>query len=325
MRRPRKAALRGAMVLGAAAMLSQPALAQDFPTKRITIVVPFAPGGVIDLMGRSVGEDLQKRWGQPVVVDNRPGGAGAIGAQVVMRADPDGHTLMAATAAQVSTPVFVKNPGYFLDRDLAPVAGMFYAPYVIITNPQVPARTLREFIAYAKANPGKLNFAATSTSSQLLDTLDFVNRVGIKMTPVPYKSGTDSLRSVMANETQAYFGAILGLEDQVKSGRITALAVTTAKPSARLPDVPTVKAVTGIDFDASVLYAMYTTLGTPRTVIAKLHSVIADIVTRSEFSTKMKSQGYEPMPTTPDELATYMARESRRAIETAQKAGIQPE
>jgi len=311
------------MGLGAFGMAS--VHAEEYPARRITIVVPFAPGGIIDFMGRAVGEQLQRRWSQPVVVENKPGGNGAIGANTVMQAPADGHVLYAAANSLVSTPLFVKAASFNLERDLDPVAAMFYAPFVIITNSQVPAKNLREFINHAKANPGKLNFAVTSASSQLLDTLDFMARAGIAMQTVSYKSGSDSLRAVLANEAQAYLGAVFGLEEQVKAGRIVALAVTSAKPYPRLPGVPTVASAAGFDFDTGVLYGFFATKGTPKHTIDRLAAAIGDIALNSDVTARLKAQGYEPIAMGPAAFAEALAREARRAAVVARNAGIKPE
>jgi len=301
------------------------AQAQEYPSKRITIVVPFAPGGIIDFMGRSVAAHLQQQWGQPVVVENKPGGNGSIGAFWVMQAVPDGHTLYAAADSLISTPLFVKGTTFNLERDLAPVASLLHAPYVVITNPQVPAKDIRSLIDYAKANPGKLNFAVTSASSQLLDTLDFMAKAGVKMTIIPYKSGSDSLRAVLSNEAQAYFGAIFGLEENIKAGRVVALAVTSGQPFAHLPNLPTVASAIGGNFSTGVTYGFFSTRGTPMGTIEKLSKAIKDIASGSEFSKKMTAQGYELVALGPSEFAEALSREAKRSTAVARAAGISPE
>lgn len=306
------------------AMSTGSALAQNFPNRRVTLIVPYPPGGVTDLMSRLIAEELQRKWTQTVTVENKPGGGASVGAVALMKAPPDGHTFMLGININASYAVFTRNTTYDLEKDIAPVTASFYAPYAIISSTQVPARTLREFIAHVKANPGKLNFASNPGSSQMLDTIDFLKKAGLNMSVVPYKGGAESLRAVVANEAQAYFGAVLGLEQQTKAGKIRALAVTSSKPFPPLPGVPTVKEATGIDFDTAPIYGYMTTVGTPAPVIAKLAADIGDVVMRSGVNAKIREQGYEPMATSPEEWGAIIKHEIRRVREVAQAAGIQP-
>lgn len=306
-------------------LASVAASAQVFPARRVTLIVPYPPGGVTDLMSRIIAEELQRRWGQAVTVENKPGGGASVGAVALMKAPPDGHTIMLGININASYAVFTRNTTYDLENDVAPVTASFYAPYAIIASTQVPARTLREFIAYVKANPGKLNFASNPGSSQMLDTIDFLNKAGLNMPVVPYKGGAESLRAVVANEAQAYFGAVLGLDQLTRAGKIRALAVTSSKPFPPLPGVPTVKEATGIDFDTAPIYGYMTTVGTPAPIIAKLAADIGDVVMKSGVNAKIRDQGYEPLATSPEEWGAIIKSEIRRVREVAQKAGIRPE
>lgn len=310
-----------ALLAGAAPSIAQPA----FPSKRMTAIVPYAPGGVTDVMTRVLAEEMQKRYGQPVVVDNKPGGGASVGALALMKAPPDGHTFMFVLNINASYAVFTKETSYDLERDIAPVTAAFWAPYVIIANPQLPARTMKELVAYARANPGKLNFASNPNSSQLLDAIDMQRKLGITMTMVTYKGGAEALRGVLANESQLYFGSTLGLEQLTKEGKIVPIAVTSDKVFPRLPQIPTVAGETGIDFNAVPIYGYGTTVGTPTPIIERLSRMIGDIVMRSTLTERLREQSYEPMTTTPAEWGAILRQEVRRVRAVADAAGIKPQ
>jgi tripartite-type tricarboxylate transporter receptor subunit TctC len=302
-----------------------PLAAQQYPSRPITIIVPVPPAGILDTLARLVGPELTKRWGQPVVVENRPGAGGMIGIRYVAHMPPDGYTLLSAASPQAQGELFIKGASFEPGKDTQPVAGLAYAPYVIITSTQTPAKTLPELIALAKASPGKLNFAVVPGSGQQLDTLDFLKRAGINMVVVPYQGGAQALRAVLANEAQAYFGAALGLEQNVKAGKLTALAVTSAKRSTELPDIPTVTESTGVEFNAGILYGLFTVPGTPSAIVQKLYKEIADIALNTEAGTALKKQSYEIRPTPPDEYAAILNHELSRGREIAKAANIQPQ
>jgi tripartite-type tricarboxylate transporter receptor subunit TctC len=299
------------------------AQAQQYPTRPITIIVPTPPGGILDVYSRWIGHALEQRWGQSVIVENRTGAGGWIGIQALEKAAPDGYTLMAGASAMASLPIFVKGASFEPGKDFVPLTGVLYAPYVIITNTKAPAKTLSEFIAYAKANPGKLNMAVVPGSGQQVDELDFLAKAGIDMAVIPYQGGAPALRSVIADETQAYFGAVLGLEENVKAGRITPLAVTGTKRFPSLPDVPTVKEATGIDFETFILYALFAAPGTPDPIADKLRKEITDIVNNSEVNGQIKQANYEPMTTTGEELGALIRKDLARGREIARTNNLQ--
>jgi len=313
--------------LSATALLAAPlfAAAQGFPSKPITIINGNAPGGITDWQARAFGEQLTKRWGQPVVVENRPGGGGVIALPALQRSAPDGHTLITTTGSFGVRELFMKDQPFEPGRELAPVQTSFWAPYVIITNPKVPARTLKEFIDHARANPGKLNWAAVPNTSQHLDTLHFIRRAGVDITVITYKGGAPALQALVANEVQAYFGAVFGLEQRVKEGQVTALAVTSTSTFSPLPNLPSVKTALGLDVDLKVRYGFGTTAGTPKSIIDRLARELGDIAMKSEVTAQIRKQGYEPESTTPEEFAEAMREEMRRGRAVAEAAGIKPQ
>ena len=304
-------------------MLAGPAAAQTYPSRPLTIIVSVPPGGAVDWMARTVGAKLQERLGQNVVVDNRPGATGWVAAQALQKAPADGHTLMASSNSSVTMPLLVKGATFELGKNAEALTPAFFAPYVIITNTQVAAKSLREFLEHAKANPGKLNWAAGG-GTQRLDTFYFIRQNNLDIVIVNYQGGAPSLRSLIANETQAYFGAVFGLDPQVKAGKVRALAVTSAARFPALPDVPTVKEAIGMDLDLAVQYGFFTSGGAPKVVVDRLGREIADIA-KGEMAAQTRKQGYEPLTMTPDEWTRALKSELERVRGVVAAAGVQPE
>ena len=325
-RGPVMAAALAVSAIGLASLTAAvPALAQNYPVKPVSIVVGVPPGGATDWMSRTLAQQLQEKWKQSVVVDNKPGAGGKIANEYVGRATPDGHTLLNATSIIAAGQVFDKDKSFDAEKQLAPLATMMYAPYVIIVPADMPAKSLGEYFAFAKANPGKLNFAAVTNTGQMLDSFALFQQAGVQITVVPYNGGAPALRAVVANEVQGYFGAVFGMQAQIIGGRIRALAVTSARRFSQLPDIPTVKEATGMDFDAGVQYGFATTAGTPRDVVAKIAADILEVVKRPEIMDAIRKQGYEPSSLGVEEFTRLMNREARRAVETARLANIQPQ
>jgi tripartite-type tricarboxylate transporter receptor subunit TctC len=316
--------LIGTLVAVGAASGATAVTAQNYPARSITIIAGVPPGGVVDWMARAMGQKLQERWGQSVVVENRPGASGWIALQALQKAPADGHTLFAYANVGITMELFVKGASFVPGKNVQPLTPAFWAPYVVITNTQVPARSLKEFVAHAKANPGKLNFASAG-GFQALDSYWLLRQAGMDMVIVNYQGGAAALRALMANETQAYLGAVFGLEQQVKAGKITALAVTSARRFPSLPDIPTVKEAIGADMDATVQYGYFTTFGTPRPVIDRLVREMTDVVLRSDMNEQIRKQGYDPITSTPEEWARGMLEEVRRARLVAEQTGVKPE
>jgi tripartite-type tricarboxylate transporter receptor subunit TctC len=314
-----------AALFSAAVSVAAPAAAQNYPSHPVTMVSAVPPGGILDWLGRTMAAKLSERWGQPVVVESKPGAGGWIAIQAVQKAAPDGHTLFVYAQGAVSTGLFIKDASFMPGTNIQALTPAFYAPYVIIIHPSVPAKNLGEFIAYAKANPGKLNWAAVPKSQQYLDTFSFLRKTGINVVMVPYQGGAPSLRSLLANETQAYFGATLGLDQQVKDGKVVALAATSAKRYPLLPDIPTVKEAIGVDFDATVQYGFFTTQGTAKLVVDKIARDMTDIVSNPDMRAQIQKQGYEPLTLSPDEWTRSMLAEYAAARASAEAAGIKPE
>jgi tripartite-type tricarboxylate transporter receptor subunit TctC len=259
------------------------------------------------------------------VVENKAGAGGWLAIQHVQKATPDGYTLMANGSITVDMPLFNKEARFKPGTDVQAVGAVFYAPYVMFTNTQVPVKNLREFIAYVKANPGKLNWAVAPNTGQHLDTYGFIKGNGLDMVIVPYQGGAANLRAVLNNEAQAYFGAAFGLEPQVKAGKITLLGVTSAGRFPLLPDVPSIKEAIGYDLDSVVEYGFFTTFGAPKAVVEKLEKEIHDIMAKTDVKEQIEKQGYAMRLLTAEQWTQSMTKEFARASAIAQAAGIKPE
>ena len=268
--------------------------AQAFPDRPVRLIVGFAPGGS-DISARLVAQKLSELWGQPVVVDNRPGAAGNIGADLVAKAAPDGHTILLLVNSYTINTTAYRNLPWDLVRDFAPIGRYATSPMVVVVNDKMPARNFAEFVAYAKANRGKINYgsAGTGTAPHLAAEL-FALRSGIEMTHIPYKGSGPSVTALVADEVQLSFGAMSAFDGLVQQGRLRPLAVTTATRFSRLPDVPTV-AESGIPgFDVDIWYGLLAPAKTPPAIVKKLSDDLARVMADPDLLTKLRERGLEP-------------------------------
>lgn len=268
--------------------------AQAFPDRPVRLIVGFAPGGS-DISARLVAQKLSELWGQPVVVDNRPGAAGNIGADLVAKATPDGHTILLLVNSYTINTTAYRNLPWDLVRDFAPIGRYATSPMVVVVNDKMPARNFAEFVAYAKANRGKINYgsAGTGTAPHLAAEL-FALRSGIEMTHIPYKGSGPSVTALVADEVQLSFGAMSAFDGLVQQGRLRSLAVTTATRFSRLPDVPTV-AESGIPgFDVDIWYGLLAPAKTPPAIVKKLSDDLARVMADPDLLTKLRDRGLEP-------------------------------
>lgn len=268
--------------------------AQAFPDRPVRLIVGFAPGGS-DISARLVAQKLSELWGQPVVVDNRPGAAGNIGADLVAKAAPDGHTILLLVNSYTINTTAYRNLPWDLVRDFAPIGRYATSPMVVVVNDKMPARNFAEFVAYAKANRGKINYgsAGTGTAPHLAAEL-FALRSGIEMTHIPYKGSGPSVTALVADEVQLSFGAMSAFDGLVQQGRLRSLAVTTATRFSRLPDVPTV-AESGIPgFDVDIWYGLLAPAKTPPAIVKKLSDDLARVMADPDLLTKLRDRGLEP-------------------------------
>ena len=301
------------MVIGTAvASPGMTAQVEQYPVKPIRIVVPYAPGGSNDLMGRILGQKFTETWGKPTIIDNRPGGGSTIGIEVVTRATPDGYTLL-STSGGIAVTVSLYKLSYDPVKDLAPVSLLAEMPYLLTVHPSLPVKSVKELIEFAKAHPGKLAYSSSGagTSSHLTAEL-FNSAAHVKMLHVPYKGGGPAVSAVIGNETQLTFNVITGPLPHVKSGKLRALGVSSRTRSEVAPDIPTI-AESGLPgFDVISWYNMFAPAGTPNVIVNRLNAEINRILREPDVRDRFSRLGVTPRGGTPDDLGNLLRSEIAR-------------
>jgi tripartite-type tricarboxylate transporter receptor subunit TctC len=310
----RRVALRALLLAGAGSVLlagtGGAALAADWPDKPIRLVVAFPPGGSTDLAARALGEKLSAVLGQPVLVDNRPGASGNIGAEAVARAAPDGYTLLMAATSFATSPAFFPNLSWSPTKDFAPVSMVATVPILVVVNPTLPVKDVRELIDHAKRNPGKLNMASpgAATLTRLSGEM-FRLKAGIDWTTVHYKGGPPAVQDLLGGTAHVMFANASDVMPHVRSGRLRALAVTTAQRSAIVPELPTVGESGLPGFDVSTWQAVLAPAGTPAPVVARLNAEIVKIMAMPDVQQKFLGFGTDAATSTPQALGSFIASE----------------
>ncbi len=313
-------------LLLAAALLAPPGGAQargDWPRREVRIFVGFSAGGTTDIVARLISSDLHRAWGQPIVIENRAGATGNIAAELVARSKPDGYTLLMGSVGPlaINASLFKTMPFDNL-RDLTPIALVAHVPNMLVVNPQVPAATFAEFVALVKANPGKYFFASTGsgTSSHLSGEL-LKLQAGLEMTHVPYK-GAVALNDVLSGEqVHAMFATIPSAIQLVRSGKLRALAVTSASRSAGVPELPTIAESGYPDFDASSWFGLVGPAGLPREIVTKVSGEVARALKNPELREKFVQQGADPVGSTPEAFGEYMRAETAKWAKLVKASG----
>ena len=306
-----------ALTIACAVAAIGPVHAQQWPTKPVRIVVPFPPGGTTDIVARSLGAELQKMWGQSVVIDNRPGAGGNIGADAVAKSAPDGYTLLMGTVGThaINHSLFAQN-GQKMPfdpvKDFAPVTLCAAVPNVMVINPKLPVNSVAEFIQYAKANPGKVNMASSGNGTSIHLTGELFKTVtGTYMVHLPYRGSAPALIDLIAGNVNVMFDNLPSALPHIKSGRLKALAVTSKSPSAALPGLPTIEQAANLkDFDASSWFGLFAPAGTPRAIVDKIQSDVAKALAVPEVRDRFVSQGAEPGGNTPDQFTAFIKGET---------------
>jgi tripartite-type tricarboxylate transporter receptor subunit TctC len=320
-----RAVLRLVTAAAIACAISQSAFALDYPTKTIRLIVGVAAGGANDTVARMVAQALSERLGQPVVVENRPGAGGNIGLEAVVNAPPDGHTILFATSANVLAAAFYDKANVNFVRDIAPVTSLVRGPLIMEVNPSVPAKTIPEFIAYAKANPGKINMASAGigNTTHVAGEL-FMMLTGTKFTHVPYRGGAPAVTDLIGGQVQLYFDGISASLDHVRSGRLRALGVTTAQRADVLPDIPAIaESVPG--YEANGWYGIGLPKNVPAEVVEKLNREINASLADPKLKTRLVEIGYATTGSSPAEFGSMIAREIEKWVKVIKFAGIKPE
>lgn len=319
--KPTAAWIIGLFALGCAAAASAQ---QDFPNKPIRLIVGFAPGGNTDTVGRIVGQKLGESVGTQVIVDNRGGAGGTLGTEIAARANPDGYTLtMGTTTTHAIAVAAYAKLRYDPVKDFTPIALAASAPYLLVVNSKVPSRSLKEFISYAKSQPGKLNYGSAgqaTTTHLVMATL--VNRAGLDMAHIPFKGNGPATTAVLAGEVQVLFGAVPPLLPHVSTNRVRALAISSGKRSITLPDVPTVAESGYPGFDMALWLGFFAPAGTPPAVVKRLESALVQVVQSPEMKGLLTKQGVEPYSMGSAGLAKLLKVEIENYKKVFKAAGI---
>jgi tripartite-type tricarboxylate transporter receptor subunit TctC len=320
------AALVLAFLLGAHADVVGAQAAVRYPERPVRLVVPFAPGGTNDVIARIVGERLASRLGQPVVVDNRAGANSVVGSEIVARSTPDGHTLLIVAAGFAINPSLQRKLPYDTQRDFAPIGLVCGGPYLMVVHPSVPAKTVSDFVAWAKSRPGQVNYASVGVGSPPHLAAELLKiTAAIDLNHVPYKGGGAVLPDLMAGRVSAFFGSISTLKPQVDAGKLRAIAVTTLKRASAMPDLPTFieSGLKGYEVDG--WYGLLAPGKTPAMIVNRLNAELQQVLSEPETRERFLQRGMEPASGTAQAFATLIKSEMAKWGKVVRAAGIQPE
>ena len=298
-----------------AGMLAPQAEAQPkpFPSKPVRIIVPYTAGGASDVLARILGDQLQQEWGEPVIVENRPGASAAIGTDHVVKSDPDGYTLMISDLGTLTIgPSIYDNLRFDVERDLAPIAILTSSPYLVTVNPKLPVHSLKELLDYSRANPTKLNYASSGigTNPHMAGLL-FATRLGLEWTYIPSKGGSQAILDVMSGQADLMFNSAFSTSSFVKGGKLRLIAVSTPKRLADYPDVPSIAEVLP-DYNTGAFQALFARAGTPPDVIARINQDVVRILAKPGVKEQLKGLGAEPYGSTPGEMRQFVREDRQR-------------
>ena len=309
-----------AALVAAAAVNAQP----SWPSKTIRIIVPYPPGGTSDILARSLGPKITEALGQTVIVENKPGATGNIGADFVAKSPGDGYTLLLADIGSLAiAPSVVPTLAFDPVKDFAPVIMVAYSPHILAAHPSVAAKDAKELVALAKAKPDSLNFAVSGIGgANHLAGIDFAMRTGIKWTYVPYKGGSQAIADVMGGQAQVLFNGMLATYPAVKDGKLKALAISSAKRFAAAPDIPTVAESAGLaGFETGSFQGIVAPASTPAEIVNKLHATITKILATPEMKDRLDKAGAEVRPGSPAEFGRFIASEMARWAKVVKDSG----
>ncbi len=319
--------MRGRRVLNAlllgAGLVAGAAMAQGYPSKPLRMVVPFPPGGSADILGRSVGQKLGERLGQPVVIDNRPGAGASIGAKAVAEAPADGYTLLLGTVSSHAMSPATNTVGYDPVKDFTPIAEIASIPFVVLVHPGVPVKNIAELVALAKSKPGQVTYASagSGTSNHLAGEL-LGMAAGIKMLHVPYKGSAPALNDLLGGQVNAMFDLQLTAMPQIKSGKVRALAMTGAKRSALLPELPTVREAGVPGYEVTAWFGFFGPAGVPKPIVDRLNAELNAIMKLPDIRAKFAELGVETESGSAEEFAGFVRGEAGKWAAVIKAAGI---
>lgn len=298
----------------------------NYPERPIRFIVPFPPAGANDILARAVGQRLASAWGQPVIIDNRPGAGGVTGIAIAAKTTPDGYTIVLVPATLAINVSLYKNPPYDAVADFAPIALIATAPYMLVVNPSVPVRSIKELIALAKSKPGQLNYGsvgvgnATHLMGELLKSM-----AGIDITHVPYKGGAIALSEVIGGQVQLYFGTTSTIQPQVKAGKVRPLAVTALKRSHSMPEVPTMDEAGVPGYDAAGWWGVLAPAKTPAHIVNKLNREIVAMLGSPDVQRWLREQGFEPAAGSAEQFARHLRNEIDKWSRVVKTSGARVE
>lgn len=305
---------------------SPPCLAQDYPTRPVKIIVPFGAGGPADVYSRVLAQHLSDALKQPFVVEDRPGAGSIIGTEAVAKSPPDGYTLLAMSNTHTTNESLVANKPFQLMRDFVPVAGLNYSDLVMVIHPSVPAKDLKEFIAYAKAKPGELNYGSSGTGTPYHMAAELFKAMsGTNLIHVPHKASGEMRNSVIGGHVQMAFDAITTMAPNVKAGQVRVLGTSAAKRSSVLPDVPTIAEAGVPGYESTIWLGIMAPAGTPKAIVDKLNAEINKVITRADVKEAWDKQGAVPLVMTPAEFEKYLRADIDKWAQVVKTAGLKAE
>lgn len=320
-----KKVVASVVILGSSLVGPDMSSAQSYPARPIRLVVGFSPGGATDIAARAVAQKVSETIGQSIVVENKPGASGNLAAEVVARASPDGYTVYLANATIAIPSLFKKLP-FDVTKDFAPISLVGLGPSTLAAHPSLPVKSVRDLIALAKRRPGELNYASGGTGNITHLAMElFISMTGVNMVHIPYKGGAPSTVAVVSGEAHLMFASVASTLAQIKQGRLRAIAVSSAKRSIVLPEVPTVNEAGLTGYDASSWYGILAPANTPRQVVSKLSDEIVKALDSADLKERLTSQGIEPAESGTTEFTRYLASERAKWAKVVKAAGITPQ
>ena len=301
------------------------AAAQNYPTKPIRLVVPFAPGGGSDISARILGDPLGQALGQTVVVDNRPGAGSVLGTEIVAKATPDGYTLLLGNISMAFNPALYKKLPFDALRDFIPISLVTDQPNIVVAHPSLPAKTFHDFVALARSQPGKLTYASAGVGSGTHLAMELLMMtMKIELVHVPYKGTGPSLTALLGNQISVFLSTFASALPHIKAERLRAFAVTSAKRAGTLPEVPTVSESGVPGYEYSTWYGMLAPARTPRAIVEKLNKTTVGVLNSPQTRQKMQSQGIDPIPSTSAQYAAHLKSETEKWAKVVRAANIAP-
>lgn len=314
--------LRGILAACAVALLSQPAAAQTYPNKPIRVIVSAPAGGVLDVTARLIAPGLSGLLGQQLVIDNRGGAGGLIGAELAAKAIPDGYTLLISTPGALTILPHMRSVPYDTLRDFAPVGLISSGPFLLLSHPTLPVKTLQDLLALARAQPGKLNYASSGNGVPNHLAMELLKSMtGISITHVPYKGQAQAVTDLLAGQMNLMFNSIATMLPHVRSGRLRVLGIASSKRSPQFPDTPTIAEAGVPGFEADIWFGMLAPANTPRRIISRLNDVLVKVVRAPETRAQFEALGADPVGSSPEEFAAFIRKETEKYAKVVKLSG----